>query len=235
MICQIAYTNSNCSDLWPMFIEQSWKHTLLPLYMITDEVTIGLSNGANGLFTYSNDEKYCDVWANAIRHFGVDYFIYLQEDFVLYNVVDERTIGQYVDVLHKNKDYSFIRLLKATSFKNKQLTDTLFEVEPGNKNVFAMQPTIWRAGDYLRLLNEVRGEKWLEYPEYRKKMIRMGMKGMYHDDGEPKRGKYHHDSNVYPAILSALIKGEWNTSEYRSELNPLLEEYNIDPSIRGER
>ena len=38
MIAQLAYTNSNCSDLWEAFIKENRKYTKMPLYMISDKV-----------------------------------------------------------------------------------------------------------------------------------------------------------------------------------------------------
>lgn len=231
MIAQIAYTNSNCSDLWPMFIGENRLHTDLKLYMISDWQMY--EDGVFLNYVYDNDDKYWSVWYDAIMRFNVPYFIYLQEDFILYDDVDEEKIMEYVDFLRDHQEYSFVRLLKATSFKGKQITDTLFSVESNNKNVFAMQPTIWRSLDYLRLLRATKEPKWLETPNYRKQMIDMNMKGVYHYDGEDKIGKYHYDSNVYPYIATALVKGKWAMSEYGDYLKPLLGKYGINPKGRG--
>jgi len=63
----------------------------------------------------------------------------------------------------------------------------------------------------------------------------LGIQGLVCYHGEPKRGKYHHDTSVFPYIATALVKGRWNVSEYREELEPLLVEYNIDEHHRGTR
>jgi hypothetical protein len=64
-------------------------------------------------------------------------------------------------------------------------------------------------------------------------MNRIGMKGMYHYDNEPKRGSNHFDTNVYPYIATALVKGKWIMSEYDEELSPILDKNNIDKNKRG--
>ena len=64
-------------------------------------------------------------------------------------------------------------------------------------------------------------------------MNKMGMKGVYHYDNEPKRGGNHYDTNVYPYIATALVKGKWDVSEYPNELPPILVENNIDHNLRG--
>ena len=96
-----------------------------------------------------------------------------------------------------------------------------------------MQATIWKTEDYIKLLETVKEDKWLETPEYANIMNRIGMKGMYHYDNEPKRGSNHFDTNVYPYIATALVKGKWIMSEYDRELSPILTKNNIDKNKRG--
>jgi hypothetical protein len=50
-----------------------------------------------------------------------------------------------------------------------------------------------------------------------------------------KRGKYHYDSCVFPYIATAIVKGKWNITDYPKEIREILEEYKIDPNIRGVR
>jgi hypothetical protein len=54
-----------------------------------------------------------------------------------------------------------------------------------------------------------------------------------HYDNELKRGGNHYDSNVYPYIATALVKGKWIISEYSDQLTKLLINYNIDQNKRG--
>jgi hypothetical protein len=44
---------------------------------------------------------------------------------------------------------------------------------------------------------------------------------------------YHWDSDVYPYVATAVVKGKWSYSEYVDELTELLGEYEIDPDVRG--
>jgi hypothetical protein len=96
-----------------------------------------------------------------------------------------------------------------------------------------MQPTIWRASDYITLMNLTKNFKWLENDSYRNTMINLNMMGAYHYDGEERGGQMHFNSNVYPYIATALVSGKWNMSEYSLQLNKLFTEYNIDMNKRG--
>jgi hypothetical protein len=231
MMPQVLYTNSNCKDVWDMFLKQNKKHYNSEIYVITDTDNFeGVDNSK--IFTYHNDEKYWDVWVRALKKFNLKNFIYLQEDFILYKNVNDIKITDITNFLN-NSTYSFIRLIKSGNLKDKMIDDSLFEIESNNTDIFSMQPTIWKTEDYIKIMSGVKEEKWLENKNYRQFMIDNGIKGLYYFKDEPKRGLNHHDSSIYPYIATALVRGKWNISEYNNELSPLLEEYNINVNTRG--
>ena len=45
---------------------------------------------------------------------------------------------------------------------------------------------------------------------------------MFLYNNERKRGKNHWDSNYFPYIATAIVKGEWNFMEYKTELMEIL-------------
>jgi len=228
---QVAYTNSNCSDLWQIFQKQTLKHCKLPLYLISDKEPENF--GISGLNIYDNNEPYYKVWIDSLNKFNSDYFIYLQEDFFLYSDVNENKLNEYLEFLKTNKEYSFVRLIKSGELNDKKITNTLYEIESTNRDIFSMQSTIWRTNDYIKLLDNVKDSKWLENEKYRNSCIELNIKGLCHYDNEPKRGMAHYDSNVYPYIATALVRGKWNLSEYKDELGFILNENNINFNMRG--
>lgn len=229
---QICYTNSNTSDVWDMFYEQNKKYCSFPLYLLSDMPHA--DKKYNNIYLYQNDQPYWTAWVQTLEDIGCEYFIYLQEDFILYNNVNEDKLHKYTEFLKKNKQYSFVRLLKSgTLNSNPTSNKTLYEIESNNQNIFAMQPTIWRTEDFIKLYREVKANQWYENELYIQKCIQLEIKGTYHYDNELKRGQAHFDSNVYPYIATALVRGKWNTSEYDNELENLFSIYNINKNIRG--
>lgn len=229
-IIQVVYTNSNCADVFIPFYYQNKKHCKLPLYVISDyDVNVEVDD----FHKYSNDEPYYKVWVDALTKFDVEYFIYLQEDFFLYDDVKEDILETYRKQL-ADSDYSFVRLLKSGKLGTKKIFDNLYEIESSNENIFSMQATIWKTSDYIKLMNTAASKGWLETDaDYPNTMIQLNMKGMYHYDNELKIGSNHHDSNVYPYIATAVVKGKWNMKEYGFELGKILLKHNIDMNIRG--
>lgn len=228
---QVCYTNSNTSDVWDMFYEQNKKYCSYPLYMISDKPH--KDKKYKNVYLYQNEQPYWSVWVLTLEDIDSEFFIYLQEDFILYGDVCEQKIKEYEEFLKNNPEYSFIRLLKSGQLNSIQLSDTLFEIESNNNNIFSMQPTIWRTADFIKLYKQVKATKWFENELYIQKCIELKLKGAYHYNNEPKRGINHYDSNVYPYIATALVRGKWNISEYPVELKSLLNQYNIDMNARG--
>lgn len=227
---QIVYTNSNCKDVFKPFLIQNKKHTNIPIYVVSDYDVSGFD--INGYHLYNNDEPYYKVWSDTVKRFDSKTFIYLQEDFFLYNDVNEKVLSEYEEFL-LNSDYSFVRLLKSGQLNNKQVVGNLYEIESSNKDIFSMQATIWKSEDYIKIMETVKDSMWLENHRYRDNIMKLGIKGLYHYDGEIKIGRYHHNSNVYPYIATAVVRGQWNYREYKKELEPILNENNIDEKIRG--
>lgn len=227
---QVVYTNSNCADVWEMFFNQLHMNSKMPICTISD---INIPYPAKGKYLYGNDVPYYMVWTGALRAFDEPYFIYLQEDFILYSDVNQEKIDYCEQFLKDHPEYSFVRLIKSGNLGSNKIADNLYEIESTNPDIFSMQPTIWRTEDYSKLLMDVKDDRWFETPAYRESAIKLGIKGLYYYEGEPKRGLNHHDSNIYPYIATALVRGKWNTTEYPELLPKLLWLYNIDQNKRG--
>ncbi len=230
LISQVVYTNSNCDDIWGVFVAQNKKYTNQNLFAICDNKEFPIKK--ENIFLYSNNEPYYETWVNALNFFGVENFIYLQEDFILYDYVKDEKIFELTKILN-NSNYSFIRLIKSGNLKDNKYIDNLYEIEPCNQDIFSMQATIWKTKDYINILENVKEKKWLETSDYRNFMCSKNICGLYYYNGEPKRGISHHDSSIYPYIATALVKGMFNISEYKDELSPLLLEYNLNLKKRA--
>jgi len=229
---KVVYSNSNCIDIWNMFISQEEQYSSIPLRAICNVSDFPIES--DKLFLYNDADDYYEVWTKALLKFDSKYFIYLQEDFVLYDKINDKKIDEYVNFLEENEKYSFVRLMKAgVNLSDKLISDKLYEIEPTNPTIFGMQATIWRTSDYIKLMWSVQEKKWLETEKYKEAMMKLGMYGLYHYDGEKKRGGSHWDSNVYPCIATAIVRGKWNMREYSEYLQPLAKKYNIDLNKRG--
>jgi hypothetical protein len=100
---------------------------------------------------------------------------------------------------------------------------------------FSIQPTLWKREKLMAMLRsagdqsiwdlEIHGQSWFR---------KLGLRGYQPTSTGRRRGKHHGDSVIYPYVATAIVKGEWNVSEY-PELRQLTAAYGIDLQERGER
>lgn len=232
----ITYTNSKCSDLWRIYIDLLHKYYGVFHNTILSDYSEKFIYDGTEYFTYDNNDPFYDVWIRYLSKFKNEYFIYMQEDFFLYNNVDKEKLIHYFQFMNENKDVSCIRLLKSGIRSNLPLEGqpTLFYINYNTDYAFSMQPSIWRTNDFLTLQkSKVHITPWDEGKLNKDILSKLNLISLYHYDNEPMRGIDHYDSTVFPYIATALVKGKWNIKEY-PELMPILNQYNIDTYKRGE-
>jgi len=229
----ITYTNSKCKDIWPIYIDLLHKfYGDTPHAMLTDE-NLFIPN--INVCIYKKDDPFYDIWLKFLPTYFSEFFLYMQEDFFLYKSIDQNLFDFYLNLMKENTNISCIRLLKSGINSNVPIENvsTLYVVDYNQDYAFSMQPTIWRTKDFLRIQEtKIQVSPWDECKIDKNILIKLDLSSLYHYNGETKRGMAHYDSNVFPYIATALVKGKWNTKEY-PELEPLLKRYNIDSSIRG--
>ncbi len=220
----IVYTNSKCQDVFNIFKAQHDRYSKLPLFVISD-------NG--GDFTYKNEEPYYKHWLDALKSVNDNFFIYNQEDFILYNSVNHDVLNRLEQFLVQNPEYSFVRLIKSgQNLSQEQLIENIYPIGDDSFPLYSMQATIWNKNKFIELYEDTKQEKWFECQSYEDSCKKLNIKGVYFYNGESKRGG-HHDSSIYPYIATAVVKGKWNLSEYKNELTPLIEQHKINVNNRG--
>jgi hypothetical protein len=220
----IVYTNSNTEDVFNLFKKQHDRFSTLPLFVISDYA---------GDYVYSNADPYYKHWINALKHVQDDYFIYNQEDFLLYDKVQYDILVELKDFLVNNPKYSFVRLIKSgQNLTNIPVGNNVYSIGYNSYPLYSMQATIWNKQRFIELYNSAKQVKWFESEDYEKSCRSLGIVGVYYYNNEQARGG-HYDSSVYPYIATAVVKGKWNIGEYPLELGNILSENNININNRG--
>ena len=220
----IVYSHSSCKDVLTVFKSQHSKHCTFPLHIISDY---------EGEYIYNNVDPYYKHWIDHLHQIPDNYFIYNQEDFILYDDVDVDKIMYLQKVLELNPKYSFIRLIKSgQNLSNQEIGPNLYETGVKSFPLYSMQATIWKKSKFIELYEATKQKKWFECEAYEKACLDLSIEGLYYYNNEPKRGG-HYDSSIYPYIATAVVRGKWNFKEYKKELKPLLTKNNINPTLRG--
>jgi len=229
----IVYTFHKNFDILSIFLERAKKfYPGQEIIVLSDEPF--QSNYKNAI--YKNSDPHYLHWKDVLDFVG-DYFIYCQEDFILYDNVNFKEMEKCLECL-KNDDISYVRLIKSGFFihKNrKEFSKNIFEISSDETHAnFAMQATIWNKKDFYKAYNDSKINIIFDEDVVRESIKKLSINGAFYYSGENKRGLSHYDSKIFPYIATAIVNGKWNTLEYGNELNVLKKEFSLDFGARGE-
>ena len=219
----VVNTVFHCKDLWDMFFCQIEKHyPNNKIYVFTDNA-IGLPKNVIPILYDAND-NFRTQYLKSIKQVNEEFILYLNEDYVLYDDVNIDIINDYIHEMELNNKISFIKTnMGSMNMGEKRYNnrDDLFYLNPNMKYFYSQNVAIWRTRD-LKKIHElgpdlhIAGNRTnLQFEVEANAVCRnLKLQGLYSYHGEPKRGKYHYDSIVFPYIATAIIKGKWNLNEY---------------------
>tara|TARA_R110002074_G_scaffold368750_1_gene543305 strand:+ start:367 stop:1101 length:735 start_codon:yes stop_codon:yes gene_type:complete len=236
----VVNTHSSYSDLWDIFFDQLEKYfPEVKTYVFSDK---GEFDSKYEVCYYDNEQNFRSQFLSCIGNVDEEYCIFISEDYFLYDRPDENILKRYIKVLDDCPYLSFIKLLKGMSFEEPRFKnyEDLYELSNYLPYFYSQSSSLWRT-EHLEViflngpdLHIAGTDETQQFEVAANKVCQdLGMRGLYCYHGEPKRGIYHYDSVVFPHIATAIVKGKWNLSEYKEELQPLLDHYNIDPKDRG--
>jgi hypothetical protein len=247
-IALVVNTVSKNCDLWNMFFSQIDKHIPLNFfsnkYVFVDEPNKTIPD----LYTtiiYDKKDVYRDQFLNSIKQVKEEFCLYISEDYILYNDILVDKLLSYQQFMELDNTIAFIRLHRGevgySDIIPYNLSNELFYVNRYLPYYYSQTATIWRTKD-LEKIHEtgpklhIGNSDWQNSFEWNANTacLNLNKTGLFVYRFESKRGMYHYDSSVFPYIATALVKGRWNISEYKNELIPLINEYGIDITQRGE-
>jgi hypothetical protein len=213
--CILTYSHRNCSDLWNPYIERIRKYGPKD---VEHFLMVDTSKNFLGQISYDENDPFSVQMIKALttlKSIGFDYFIYSQEDFILYDYVLESAVRDSIERI-KSKNTDFVKLIKSGGTE------------------YCMQASVHSIDEFISFyskyqIDSIREEGFLSRSsigEYESKYLPEDWVGN-------KRGADHYDSKVWPYIATALVKGKWNLSEYKKELTAFRSEFDINFDQRG--
>lgn len=176
---------------------------------------------------YDDTHSHSSQMVQALEYVKTDYVIYSQEDYVLFDYVQEDKLVKYTTLLSKDPVIHFIRLIKSgvgPTFK--AYNEELAYINPFNDYYFSTQITLWKRDVLKEMYRKSKVVSIFDEPANSIYLRDLGAVGLYTTKvGAPVGG--HYNSIVYPYIATAKVKGKWNIEEYPNELAILFDEYNI--------
>ena len=222
----IVYTHTDMKDIWPMFFGQLKKYIGdTKVYVAVNKDDTQISDYIR--IIYDDTKEYTERWKEILDKVDEETFMFMHEDMILFDKIDYQLLEKYIEYVKDDYVESIKLILAGDKFDEWVIDKTLITNQYAK---FSIQPTITTKKvfkghiDILPPLNI-----W----QFEEAVVSYGKDFMVRLGGERKRGMYHYDSLVFPYIATAINKGKWNLIEYQDELNPMFEEYNINPFERG--
>jgi len=236
-IALVVDTNSNYSDVWaPCFGRLEKYASGVKKYAFTDS-----ANGRTSIpedvtpVTYDNSESYRNQFLSCLNQIEEEYIIYTSEDYILYDYAQLDAIEEVAGMLSET-GYSFCKFIKGPE-NTQHYKDNLYIIDPNDANFFAQQAALWNTRDFEKIFETAPSTNTRMQHEPGGSAIcrELGLQGFQYFSNTPRRGMMHYDSEIYPYIATAVVKGLWNLTEYPAEMAEVIKEFSIDCRERGWR
>lgn len=242
----VAYSHSTYSDLWEPFFDRLKQH--LPIqfskyYLFVDEIPENMKEIVPDNFElvqYNNDDSYTNRLRNCFEKVETKYCLFHHEDMILSGDVDVEIMNQYASLMEE-EEIDYIKLLKGghpkdTAYDNRHSkVRSLCKITNDFLYIVAVQPSLWNVNTFREIVTNVPDLNIWQFETNVNEFCKTQNYKYYYSfvGNERRRGMYHWDCGVYPAICTAIYKGKWTVAEYYPELFQIFRTYGIDPNIRG--
>jgi hypothetical protein len=223
----IIYSHTDYSDVWkPLFVSINKYLTSFRVTLFVNRFIENLNINCDQVI-YDESLCYTERLKSCLEKTNIDFFLFMHEDMFLYDTPKYEYIERYFKHVETNLAKS-IKLIPVGSNRYISKFDSTLYVTEYSK--FSIQPTITSRFHLIDLLNRY-GPKniW----EFESSIQNFGNEFVSILGSEKKRGIYHYDSEVFPYVATAIVKGKWNFSEYPKELEEVLSFCEIDKKLRG--
>jgi hypothetical protein len=222
----IVYTHTDMKDIWPMFFGQLKKYIGdTKVYVAVNEDDTQISDYIR--IIYDDSKVYTERWKDILEQIEEETFMFMHEDMILFDKLNFQMLEKYISYINDKMLDSIKLILAGDTFEQWPIDTTLVS---NQYSKFSIQPTITRKNIFKEKVN---GVSALNIWQFEEAITTTGRDFMVRVGGERKRGLYHYDSLIFPYVATAINKGKWNLNEYMDVLNPMFEQYNINPFERG--
>ncbi len=236
-ICHLTFSHTDCADVWKLYFPQMRAHFSVGMahFVAVNQAHPELPETVKPLI-YEEGRSYPQRLLACLEALeGYEFVFFDHEDMFLYAAPDNQKLAKYYEHMQSGL-FDHIRLIKGgdCQYEPVPACPTLYSLSLKSKWIFSIQPSFWRRTVLMDVLKANQKVNIWELEVNSQKVVRkMGLKAAFSYRSGKRRGQHHFDNDVYPYVATAIGKGKWNLGEYGVELEPLLEQYQIDPTRRG--
>ncbi len=220
------YTHTDYKFVWPLWFGQTKK------YLSDYEKIIFVNEYDSNIpleykvIKYDENLNYNQRVLQCFEKLGnSEIVIFHHEDMFLYDEPNHKVLDEFKNLILTNNKM-LVKLIRAGNGDQlNNLHKNLFK-NPRHLN-FAIQPTIAKVELFKQIYSNNQGDTIWEFERNAANNLNTEFSYFCYDN-ESLRGLAHYDSNIYPYIATAVVKGKWNLLEYKNELGKLFYEYKIN-------
>lgn len=226
-LCSIVNTHSTYADVFHIFLKSYFHKTSnIPLYSFSDKFFDFEADFPHESLIYKTN-NFRDQYLECLQDIPFDYILTFNDDYFLNGAPNFKALEDSLEILQRNS-FGYIRYVRGPNFTNDEVFDCFYRVDATQPYAFSQTLTMWRKSDLTRIFEKVgpsgiaRKSKEPQFEVLANQVLcNLGINGLVYYSGEKKVGKSHFECSVIPHIVSAVVDGYWNTSEYRDELKSL--------------
>jgi len=235
----LLYTHTDYDDVLELFLKTYNK------YFSSNPLSIGTNNKKliedkylqiypfiKNIYEYDDTLHYFEKIANLLSNISTKYLIFNHECNVLYKDID---LSRLNDVIHEidDKNIDLVRF-NVTGINSPIFDNTLFHENTG-PYYFTVHPTIWNKNSFLNFLTKFPKTNYRESENEAIQNYVKQLKNFYVTTTENiklinnNENDFHSISKIFPTI-HITHRGKYKRDH--KEVNNILNEYGIDPSVR---
>lgn len=216
----LLYTHSDVDWVWPSWHQQTdlYLQEYKKICLVNDKETFKRDDYT--VIQYDDNLIYRNRISSCLEHVDPnDVVMFHHEDMFLYDTPKYSIIKELCDLVTKDKVHA-IKMCRVGEDLEQYDNYPLLYKNP-SEYPFTIQPTIIKAGVLKKIFEKISGNTIWEFESNCSKIKDLKSYCCYSPE-DKKRGIHHYNSIVYPYIATAVVKGNWNFSEYQQELNKIL-------------
>ena len=240
----VTWTHTEMEDVFPVYFGNLKKyfpeHRSCNNYILIDKLNENISDDYTQLVNNEND-TYASRWLGCLDYIKEDYFLYLQEDFILFDEVNVSEFERCLNYL-KNSDCSCIRFVRSDNSGLEHKKD--FNIYQEKEELYFTQvASIWKKEHFIEVMEKLNPKTFRDLESGgsfagSRVMKNLGYYSSFYFDESSNRRKLfettdaHWDDKCFPYTATSIVLGRWNM-QYSKEINNFSKEYNFNISSRG--
>ena len=245
-IARVLYTHTDYSDCWSIYFGQIAKYSNIfeKNYVFVNALDSRIPSFFEQI-VYDDRESYTNRLLACLQKISASHIFFEHEDMVILRSPEVSQLNVFAGMLkrkpldnfRRNK-FDVIRLVNGGKYFSTKVKGEdgkfLRRISRLSSWIVSVQPSLWSRSSLILLLSLHQNKSIWEFEtEAQRSMRKFRFRSALLVERTAKRGTAHFDSNVYPYLATAIVKGKWNLLEYGNELKKIAEEYGVDLKIRG--